>query len=136
MEVINKPNNLETFRILFIIKGIVTLLFSVFPLFYIFLGATLFNGPEVEGLERNVGWIGNFMIIIGVFVFLLLAVGGILTIIAGKYIGNAEKYNFVLVVSILNCLTGILGILLGIFAIVEITKPHVKELFNRNKASF
>lgn len=133
MEVVNKPNNLDTFRILFIIKGIVTLLFSVFPLFYVFLGATMFNAPHVQGMDNDVSWIGNFMVLIGIFAFLLLAAGGILTIIAGKYIGNAEKYTFVLVVSILNCLTGILGILLGIFAIIEITKPHVKELFNRNK---
>ena len=122
-------NNLDTFRLLFIIKGVLTLLFSIFPIFYIFLGSFIFfqegnmdNSPEIAG---------TFMVVIGIVIFLILLVAGILSIMAGSYIGSRKNYTFILVVAILNCFTGILGILLGIFTIIELSKPHVKQIFGK-----
>jgi len=57
---------------------------------------------------------------------------GILTLFASKYLKEIKNYNFIFVVAILNCLTGILGIVLGIFTIIELNKPDVKALFNKN----
>ena len=76
---------------------------------------------------------GIIFIVLGIGGFILLVVAGILNIMASKHIGQVRKYNFILIVSIINCLTGILGILLGVFAIIEINKGHVKALFEQNK---
>ena len=56
---------------------------------------------------------------------------GILTLMASKYLKEASHYNFILVMAVLNCLTGVLGILLGVFTIIELNKPEVRVLFNR-----
>ncbi len=122
-------HNLDTFKLLFIIKGILTLFFSVFPIFYIFLGSFIFfqegsmdNSPEIAG---------TIMVGIGIVIFLILLVAGILTILAGSYLGSRKNYNFIFAVAVLNCFTGILGILLGIFTIIELSKPYVKQIFGK-----
>ena len=127
------PNNLSTFRILFLVKGILTLLLSVFPLLYAALGGFLGNMEEFsQGYPGGPPFnIGLLLIIIGIIGFVLIVVMGILTILASNFLKELKNYNFILVVAILNCFTGILGILLGVFTIIELNKPHVKELFRK-----
>lgn len=125
----NISNNLDTFKILFIIKGILTLFFSIFPIFYIFLGSFIFF--QKGSMDNNPELAGTIIVVIGIVVFLILLVAGILTIMAGNYLGRRKNYNFIFAVAILNCFTGILGILLGVFTIIELSKPHVKQIFGK-----
>lgn len=122
-------HNLNVFRILFLIKGIFTLLIAFFPLLYIFMGFFIFNNELSH--HDNFGITGLVFIIIGSLIFLFLTALGILTLMAGKYLGERRKYDFIFVIAIINCLTGILGILLGIFTIIELNKPQVKQLFGK-----
>ena len=123
-------NNLDTFRILFLIKGILTLLVSVIFLAYGAIGLFLGNIDDVHyDNEFNPGFI---FLIIGGMGFIFTIVFGILTILAGKYLKETRNYNFILVIAILNCLTGVLGILLGVFTIVELNKSEVRALFNES----
>lgn len=125
----SEDHNLEIFRIFFIIKGIVTLAFALFPLFYIFFGAFLFGNSEMHEDDSHIA--GVIIITIGIVVFLLLLVMGILTLLTAKYLGEKKHYDFIFVMAIINCLTGILGIILGIFTILELNKPHIKRLFGK-----
>ena len=124
-------NNLNLFGIFFLIKGILNLLFTLFFAFYFLLGLFVINDSIHESdvfFPFNVGSI--FMIIGCVGAFFAL-VFGILTLLASKYLKEARHYNFILVMAVLNCLTGVLGILLGVFTIIELNKPEVRVLFNR-----
>lgn len=121
-------HNLNIFRILFLIKGIFTIMVSFFPLIYVFMGMFIFNN---EFQDHHLGWMGITFMLIGVVVFLFLLALGVVTILAGKYIGERRYYDFIFVIAILNCFSGILGILLGIFTILELNKPQVKELFGK-----
>lgn len=125
-----QTNNLNTFRILFIIKGILSLLAALFFVGYGFFMNAIFNSGTIENTPP-VEMSSIFGIISGIG-FVICLIFGIITLIAAKYIGEARNYTFVLIASIMNCLTGILGILLGIFTILEINKPHVKALFDQN----
>ncbi|MCH4824380.1 hypothetical protein ML462_14500 [Gramella lutea] len=124
-----EQHNLRIFKILYIIKGILTLAFSILPLLYIFLGIFIFQKDDLSQEEAQVG--GTIIIFAGSMIFLFLLVLGILTLLTAKYIGEKRNYDFVFVMSILNCLTGILGIILGIFTILELNKTEVKRLFNK-----
>lgn len=125
-----QTNNLSTFRVLFIIKGILTLLFSLFFVAYALFGVFIDRIGEIEDMEFNPSFI---LIIIGAIGFTLTLIFGILTLVAAKYINETRNFNFIFVMAILNCLTGILGILLGVFTIVELNKPHIKALFEDKK---
>ncbi|MCH9660180.1 MAG: hypothetical protein K0U54_04630 [Bacteroidetes bacterium] len=125
----NPRNNLDTFRILYIVKGILTLLFSLFFLAYAFFGVFI-STVDSSAAEAPFN-ISILFGIIGGIGFLFTAIFGILTLLAAKYIKETRNYNFIFVIAVLNCLTGVLGILLGVFTFIELTKPEVKMLFNQ-----
>lgn len=127
-----KPNNLNTFRILYLIKGILTMCFSVFFMLYagmgFFFNKAIEHSQQETELPFNFGWIFGIIGIIGIIVCIVL---GILNLLASKYIKEVKNYNFIFAIAVVNCLTGVLGILLGVFTLVELTKPEVKALFNK-----
>ena len=131
----NSSNNLSTFSTLFLVKGILTLCFSIFFMLYgcigIIIGKSGEWSQESDSFPFNPGLI---FIIIGGLGILICLIMGILTLMASKYLKEVKNYNFIFVLAILNCLTGILGILLGIFTIIELNKPEVKQLFFQKPA--
>jgi len=124
-----EEHNLRIFKILYIIKGILILAFSLIPLFYIFLGVYIFNENDTPQENSQLG--GAIVMFIGIALFLFFLAMGILTLLAAKYLGEQRNYDFIFVIAIINCLTGILGIILGIFTILELNKAQVKRLFGK-----
>jgi putative copper export protein len=124
-----EDHNLGIYRILYIIKGVFTLLFSLLPLIYISIASFVFNNAELPEDQAHLGTM--LMMTLGIVVFLFLLALGILTLLTAKYLGEKRNYDFIFVMAIVNCLTGILGIILGIFTILELNKPHVKRLFGK-----
>lgn len=124
-----EEHNLRIFKILYIIKGILILAFSLIPLFYIFLGVYIFNENDMPQENSQLG--GAIVMFIGIALFLFFLAMGILTLLAAKYLGEQRNYDFIFVIAIINCLTGILGIILGIFTILELNKAQVKRLFGK-----
>ncbi len=132
MEPTSTPtNNLDTFSTLFLIKGILNALLAFVPLIYVFLGPVIGAAIQADAGEELPFDPGVIFIVIGIFGFLFIAGMAIISFIASANLKNRKGYKFIFAVSILNCLTGILGILLGVFTLVELTKPHVKELFQQ-----
>jgi len=126
-------NNLSLFKTLFLIKGILTLFFYLFFVAYAFFGSFIGHIVETNNHSDPIPFnVGIIFIVIGSIGFFISVVMGVLTLFASKYLKEIKNYNFIFIVSILNCLTGILGVLLGVFTIVELNKPHVKELFNKS----
>ncbi|WP_292892139.1 hypothetical protein [Nonlabens sp.] len=122
-------DNLGAFAALHMVKGILTILFSLFFLLYIFLGTALTSGSMNH--DQNLPFHpGNIFIVIGAVGFVITVSIGLLTLLAGKYIKERRNYNFIFAISIINCITGILGVLLGVFTILDLNKPHVKAQFN------
>ena len=135
MEVVNpearEPNNhLNTFRILYIIKGCFSFLMILFFSIYIVLGQVMSN-LETTPEELPFNPFAIFTVFGIVFSILALAFG-IMNLIAASALKHRKNYTFIFVVAILNCLTGVLGILLGVFTIIELNKPHVKALFGEH----
>ena len=126
-----QPNNLSTFRILYIIKGALSLFASLFFLGYAFLGSFVFGKVEEQNLDDLPFNPGNLFMIIGIAGFLIALAIGILSFLTAKYLQEQRNYQFIFIVAILSCLTGILGILLGVFTIIELNKPQVKALFQQ-----
>lgn len=124
-------DNLNTFATLHLVKGILTILFSLFFLLYIFLGAAMnlavFDQDPTMPFDPSI-----IIITIGTVGFIITMSIGILTLLAAKYIKERRNYNFVFAIAILNCLAGVLGIILGIFTIIDLNKPHVKAQFDPN----
>ena len=137
-------NNLNLLRILFIVKACFNFLGMLFFLAYAFMGSFI-NGivnsqPETTGNQdpfpEPIFWM---FFIIGLIGALICLVFGILTLVGASKMKKRKGYNFIFAVGIINCFTGMLGIALGIFTFIELSKPHVKALFlpqNKEKIGF
>lgn len=131
-----KQNNLNTFRVLYLIRGILIFFFSLFFVIYAVAGNFIFSDivnktPQVEDeLPFNPGII--FMIV-GIIGAIISFIFGVMNILAAKFIADRKNYMFIFIVGCLNCATGMLGILLGIFTIIEFSKAEVKALFGRGE---
>lgn len=128
-------NNLDTLKILFIIKAIINLLSTLFVIVMI-LGLGAFLTADVPGNYRTNPEELPFNPItiissLGVFAVIISIAYTVATFLAAKYIGERKNHTFIVVVSILNMLSGILGIALGIFALIELHNDNVKSLFGR-----
>ncbi len=129
-----KSNNLDTYRILFLVKGILTLLFSLLPLIYVFIGIFIGNTEEFNETDFPESFNpGIIFVIIGGVGFIILVTLGIMNLFVSKYLKERRNYNFIFVISIINCITGILGILLCVFTLIELNKPEVKALFYKEE---
>ncbi|GGD25855.1 hypothetical protein GCM10011368_29850 [Hyunsoonleella pacifica] len=93
-----------------------------------FFNQVIEHSQQNTELPFNFGWI--FTIIGGIGIVFCIVLG-ILNLLASKYIKDLKNYNFIFGLAIVNCLTGILGILLGVFTLIELTKPDIKALFNK-----
>jgi preprotein translocase subunit Sss1 len=128
------PNNLETFRILYIIKGVLNLIGAIGFLVYGLMGNIFLSVPEVQDEMDDVPEvIGSIFVAIGFIGFVVALVIAILTFMAAKYLKERRNLTFILVVAVINFFSGILGIMLGVFTILELNKPHVRVLFRQNE---
>lgn len=127
-------DNIDTFATLHLVKGILTILLSLLFLLYIFLGSALMFAPMDHETDMPFNP-GTFIVIIGGIGFIITIALGILTILASKYLRERRNYNFVFTIAVINCITGVLGILLGIFTLLDLNKPHVKAQFDNSSST-
>ena len=127
-----RSNNLSLFKTLYLVKGILTLCFSLFFVLYCAMGLFFNSIFDANNTHNEIPFnMGLIFIIIGAIGLVFCVTIGILTLMASNYLKKVKNYNFIFVVAILNCLTGILGILLGVFTLIELNKADVKQLFNK-----
>ena len=130
-------HNLNLLRILYIVKACFNFVGAVFFTLYAFLGsfinALMDLSPDNQQHDQfpdEAMWLFAAVGIFGAFVFFVM---GTITLIAASKIKARKSYNFIFAAAIINCFTGMLGIALGVFTIVELNKPEVKALFQRNR---
>ena len=127
-------NNLDLLRILYIVKACFNFLIVLGFIAYAGFGSFMFqimgeilNANQHEPFPTELGWI---FVIIGAFGAVIFLIMAILTFMAASKIKARKSHTFIIVVGVINCFTGMLGIGLGVFTFVELSKPHVKALFN------
>jgi hypothetical protein len=118
-------DHLKLLGLFHLIWGVLSILFGlVFGLFYIGFGA---SNVEITG-NLSSGAAHQLFIIIGVVVLVLSAIYGIMMIMAGGMFRKQRGYGFCFFISILD-LFGFPSLVLGIFALMVLVRPTVKDLF-------
>jgi hypothetical protein len=124
-----RTDHLDTLAVLHLVKGILNFTFSLFFIFYAFMGGIFSRFPVQHHSEIPFD-LSLIFYLIGGIGFLICIVLGTLNMISYSYLKKRKKHGFVFAISIVNCVMGVLGIILGIFTIIEINKPHVKDQFS------
>ena len=115
----------------YVVAGVSALLFC-FPLFHLLFGIAMVTGwgdfSEGEPAMLFAGW---FMIAFAV-IFITLGWGYAACLaLAGSYLKQRTRYTFCLVMAGLSCLFAPLGTVLGVFTLLVLLRPSVKELFGQ-----
>jgi hypothetical protein len=66
-----------------------------------------------------------FYVVFGVW----LVVSGVANLLSGAFIGRRKHRTFSLVVSVLNCIHIPLGTVLGVFTIIVLLRPSVRDVY-------
>jgi hypothetical protein len=127
--------HLRLLSIFHYILGGLFALFGCFPIIHVTLGLAMIsgamNGPQMNGPPPEIGWI--FVVIGGGIMLVLWTLAGCL-LFAGRCLAQQKAYMFCFVVACLACLNMPLGTLLGVFTLIVLSRPSVKELFEANRA--
>jgi hypothetical protein len=120
----------------YVVSGL-AVLFSCFPIIYIAVGILAVNAPgtmdaEGDAMSALVGWV---FIIIGGGLILVGWAFAVCLICAGRYLARQIHHMFCMVMAAIECLFMPFGTVLGVFTIVVLAKPSVKEMFERTVAS-
>ncbi len=128
----NVSNNLDTIAIFHYVWGGLKLFASLFVLIYVFLGIFMIGEGVATG-DSELQIMGGVFIAGSILGFVIVIAFGIMSILCGKYLKEKKNRMFCMVISALACTNAPIGTILGIFTIIEIEKPEVKQLFEKNK---
>jgi hypothetical protein len=124
-------DHLKLLGILHTIWGILAILFGLlFGIMYIGIGAAAAASPNTTTDDSGMssGVFGGIFIVLGIVFLVAAVIYGILMIMAGGKLRKQRGYGFCFFVAILDLL-GFPSIILGIFTLIVLNRPTVKELF-------
>jgi hypothetical protein len=117
----------------YIVAGLAAL-FSLFPLLYTTIGATLIfaarHGTPKPGEELPPEFLGWIFVGVGSFLFLVGITMAICILIAGRCLSRNKCYSFALVIACIECLFIPFGTILGVFTIIALSRESVKAVFS------
>lgn len=107
------------------------------PLLYVVLGLGLVvAAPEMEvkdSQERvSMQLAGGMFAVLGLIAAAITWTAAALQLLAGNYLWQRRGYTFCLVVASLECLNMPLGTILGVFTLVVLLRPSVRQRFGVN----
>jgi len=122
--------HLRLLSIFHYVVGGMAALFACFPIIHLIVGIALIASQEGSGKGGGpppfIGWL--FVVIAGVFILGGWALA-ICLITAGRFLAKRRHYTFCFVIACVSCLFMPFGTVLGVFTIIVLMRPSVKELF-------
>jgi hypothetical protein len=128
---------LKLLSIFHYVVGGIAALFSFIPVIYVVIGILAVCIPgsfegEGEALPLFFGWI---FIIIGAVLIVLGWAFSTCIVIAGRFLARRIHYMFCIVIAAIECIFMPFGTVLGVFTIVVLARPSVREMFELNAMS-
>jgi hypothetical protein len=118
--------HLKLLSIFHYIVGGLTGLFACIPIIHVVVGIAILLGAMGDGPPAI---FGLFFALVGGFMVLAGWTLAICMILAGRNLGRHTKPTFCLVVACVECIFMPFGTVLGVFAILVLSRPSVKALF-------
>ena len=99
---------------------------------YSLIGGGIITAAASEG-GRNAPpvAVGAILLVFGVFIVLLVGTISTLTIVAGRSLARKQHHTLCMVMACISCLSVPLGTALGVFTLVVLSRPSVKQKFGK-----
>ena len=121
---------LQLLSIFHYVVGGLAACFACIPIIHLTIGIAMLVGAIDDAPE----FVGAFLVVIAMFAILAGWTLAVCMIIAGRCLAKRKRYMFCLVIAAVSCIFMPFGTVLGVFTIVVLMRPSVKELFAVNKA--
>lgn len=113
----------------YVVGGLVGL-FACFPIFHLIAGIFIMVASFTEPQSGPPLFFGLFFVLIaGSFIFVGWAFA-ICIILAGVFLARRKNYMFCLVMAGVECMFTPFGTVLGVFTIITLVRPSIKEMFD------
>ena len=127
--------HLKLLSIFHYVVGGIAALFALFPIFHLVFGLVMIFAPAAfdgkgQGPPAFVGWL--FVIFAAMFITVGLIFAAFVAT-TGCFLRKRSHYLFCLVIGGVECLFMPLGTILGVFTIIVLVRPSVKQLFSANQ---
>ncbi len=116
----------------YIVGGLMAL-FSMFPVIHLAIGIAIVSGAFSDEADANqipkaFGWL---LVLLPAFAIVCGLAMSAMIVLAGRRLQARQTYTFCLIIAIIECLMMPFGTVLGIFTILVLQRPSVRELFDR-----
>lgn len=129
MKMVNQDDeHLRLLSILYYVWGGLTAFGACFTGIYALVAGGVLTAVS-QSHDGPPGWVGPLVFVFMGFLFLFIAAIAGLTIWTGRNLAQRKRYTFCFVMAIISCLSVPLGTALGVFTIVVLQRPSVKQLF-------
>jgi hypothetical protein len=129
---VERSDNEQHLRLLGVfhyVVAVLTALFALFPLIHLTVGWFLLHAPPSKQGQPPPAFVGYMFMVFGAVFFLLGQSFAACVFAAGRCIRFRTRYWFVFVMACLQCAFFPFGTVLGVFTIVVLSRPAVKQMF-------
>jgi hypothetical protein len=99
--------------------------FACIPLIHFCIGVAMLTGA----IDDAPAFVGLMFVTISALAIIFGWVFAVCLIVAGKNLAKRKRYMFCLVMAAISCMFMPFGVVLGVFTIIVLMRPSVKELF-------
>jgi len=112
-------------------------LFSLFPILYLGMGLAVITGhfPDSHSGNPMPAFMGWFFVLFGAAWLVCGLAFAICLWLSGRFLAQHRRYVFCLVMAAISCMFTPFGTVLGVFTIIVLMRPSVRELFEGTAGS-
>jgi hypothetical protein len=122
--------NLRLLRICYFIAAGLTTVTSIFVLLYMLMFTFIFTRIGARpGMNMPPAFIGSIFGVIGVVLFLLMIGMAVMHCLTAMRLTEKRSRIFCMVVAVITCMSIPMGTLLGIWTLLVLSRPTVKQAF-------
>lgn len=103
--------------------------FACIPLIHFCIGVAMLTGA----IDDAPGFVGLMFVVMSIVAITIGWIFAVCLIVAGKSLAKRKRYMFCLVMAAISCMFMPFGTVLGVFTIIVLMRPAVKELFAINE---
>lgn len=123
--------NLSTLTVLHYVYGGLLCVGGLFMLMFVGMGALLQSDMVQHRHDAPPGFVGGLIQALGWALLVFMEAIGLLVILSGQWISKRRNHTGSLILAGVCCLTGLLGIGLGVFTFVTLLNQDVKREYDR-----
>ncbi len=123
--------HLQLLSIFYYVVAVIAGFFACIPVIHLVLGIMMLSGtiPIDDTGQKAPEFLGWIFIAIALLLITFGVVLAVVMILVGRFLTKRVRYTFCLVAAAVSCLFMPLGTILGIFTIVVLSRPSVKQMF-------